>query len=587
VLAAGEPAVVLDSGQPAELVLGDGVTAMADLRRAVWGDDARLALAATATQPGDLGTAAAADATDYASATSVAINALDHGIIADGVTNDTPAWQALVNSLEGSGSVITWSGTSLLRGSIFWKRGVSLIGQGWGRSVLAKSTSHAPDAYFSAIHWTAGYSSVAAPFEDLIFADFEVDGSGVLGTGPAIHDKAIFMQHLRRCQFRNLYLHDTVGTALGTDYMRDCQIDGVTVVNAGRGWDGIQGGHAGIGIGAGMSQVENVTITNCHTIDCGHYGIFVEKQVEGSFSSRGAKIIGCTATGTKGSGFADYGCSDTLIMGNSAIGNGTSNNAAYREGITLLQGATGTQVINNIVTDNIGDGIGLKTTAGNDLTISGNQCHRNGRRGIASSAGIAFKSHSFTGNECSLNQFDGLLFNGQQDDLTVIGNRAWNNGQSPTATANGADTGIAFGGIFNGLLVGGNRCHDNQTVKSQGYGIGALSGTYTGCRIGDNNLTGNRVKGLNIAAGPLAAIELGDNTGALTTKTGSAIIADGASTVLVTHSLIATPTNVQLTPASSATVWVTTPTSTDFTVNRTGTTGALTVYWTAQIGTSA
>ncbi len=68
VLAAGEPAVVLDSGQPAELVLGDGVTEMADLRRAVWGDDARLAAAATATQPGDLGTAAAADAEDFATA---------------------------------------------------------------------------------------------------------------------------------------------------------------------------------------------------------------------------------------------------------------------------------------------------------------------------------------------------------------------------------------------------------------------------------------------------------------------------------------------------------------------------------------
>jgi hypothetical protein len=68
VLAAGEPAVVLDSGQPAELVLGDGVTAMADLRAAVWDDDARLALAATATQPGDLGTAAAADVGDFAAA---------------------------------------------------------------------------------------------------------------------------------------------------------------------------------------------------------------------------------------------------------------------------------------------------------------------------------------------------------------------------------------------------------------------------------------------------------------------------------------------------------------------------------------
>ena len=68
ILAAGEPAVVLDSGQPAELVLGDGVTAMADLRAAVWDDDARLTLAGTATQPGDLGTAAAADASDFATA---------------------------------------------------------------------------------------------------------------------------------------------------------------------------------------------------------------------------------------------------------------------------------------------------------------------------------------------------------------------------------------------------------------------------------------------------------------------------------------------------------------------------------------
>lgn len=66
ILAAGEPAVVLDSGQPAELVLGDGVTAMADLRAAVWDDDARLAAAATATQPGDFGTAAAADVADLA-----------------------------------------------------------------------------------------------------------------------------------------------------------------------------------------------------------------------------------------------------------------------------------------------------------------------------------------------------------------------------------------------------------------------------------------------------------------------------------------------------------------------------------------
>ena len=43
ILAAGEPAVVLDSGQPAELVLGDGVTAMADLPTI--GNPARIPLA--------------------------------------------------------------------------------------------------------------------------------------------------------------------------------------------------------------------------------------------------------------------------------------------------------------------------------------------------------------------------------------------------------------------------------------------------------------------------------------------------------------------------------------------------------------
>ena len=83
ILAAGEPAVVLDSGQPAELVLGDGVTAMADLRAAVWDDDARLAFADTAIQPGDLGTAAASDVGDFATA-------------AQGATADSAAPRSLI-----------------------------------------------------------------------------------------------------------------------------------------------------------------------------------------------------------------------------------------------------------------------------------------------------------------------------------------------------------------------------------------------------------------------------------------------------------------------------------------------------------
>ncbi len=93
ILAAGEPAVVLDSGQPAELVLGDGATAMADLRAAVWDDDARLAAAATATQPGDLGTAAAADVGDF-------------GTAAQGAKADTAVQPAALVDYAGLGSNI-------------------------------------------------------------------------------------------------------------------------------------------------------------------------------------------------------------------------------------------------------------------------------------------------------------------------------------------------------------------------------------------------------------------------------------------------------------------------------------------------
>jgi len=123
ILAAGEPAVVLDSGQPAELVLGDGVTAMADLRAAVWDDDARLALADTATQPGDLGTAAAADVGDFATAaqgtladsatqpgdlgTAAAADAEDFATAEQGAKADTAVQPARLATLRAS-SLQAW-----------------------------------------------------------------------------------------------------------------------------------------------------------------------------------------------------------------------------------------------------------------------------------------------------------------------------------------------------------------------------------------------------------------------------------------------------------------------------------------------
>jgi hypothetical protein len=568
VLLAGEPGFETDSGRQK---IGDGTHTWAQLEYFL----PESALAATI--------AAALEA-------RTVVNALDHGVVADGVTNDAPAWNTLVASLEGTDAVITWAGTSLLRGSIFWKKGVSLIGQGIGRSVLAKSNTHNTSAYFSAINYTPGYPSVASPFDDLVFANFEVDGSGVSFPAGAqwISDKAIFMQHLRRCIFHNLYLHDTVGTALGTDFMRDCIISSVIVERGGRGWDGVTGGHAGIGIGQGMTAEENVTISNCHTKDCGHWGIFVEKQTDPGVIAgkpRGNKIIGCSVTGTKGTGIGDYGCEDTIIMGNSVTGNGVSNLAAYREGIALMQGAEGAQVLNNIVTDNVGDGIGIKTTAGNGSTIAGNKVHRNGRCGIFVQAGTTFKSYKFRDNDLALNGFDGLAFSGAHNDLTIAGNHAYNNGQDPTAAGAGSNFGIAMGGTVDGALVARNRCYDNQSTKTQKAGISVASGTFTNYLMAGNHVTGNiDAKGIyvGVTSPQLLAIRWNDNLGAPNRSGGTATIANGATFATVSHGLIGWPTSVVLTPGGNEAVWVTNIDGTSFRINRAGTTGALTVYYAAR-----
>jgi len=128
ILAAGEPAVVLDSGQPAELVLGDGVTAMADLRAAVWDDDTRLALADTATQPGDLATVATTGA--YANlsgkpalGTAAATASTDYATAAQGAKADTavqpvnyPA-RFLSKVKAGTAVKVTILGDSIYQGS--------------------------------------------------------------------------------------------------------------------------------------------------------------------------------------------------------------------------------------------------------------------------------------------------------------------------------------------------------------------------------------------------------------------------------------------------------------------------------------
>lgn len=501
------------------------------------------------------------------------------GIKADGTTDDAAAWNTLV-AAQSPGTVITFTGRSKLGSAIIWKTGVSLVGQGWGKSVLAPT--HATN-YFSAIQRSsANGASTASPLQDCTFKDFEVDGTGIAGTAANIGAKAIFIQYLRRCQFLNLYLHDTGATALGTDYMPECLIDGVVVERAGRNWDGAAGGHAGIGIGMGAWEHEPVTIVNSHAIDCGHWGIFVEYQSGEAFRSRGARIINCTARGTEGVGIADRGCTETLIQGCHVSDSGI-------DGIQISYGATRGQILDNIVTDSVGTGIKFTTDVGDGWRTAGNKVIDSGARGIYFDGSTAtYSNHVIENNETSGSWYQGILIDtaisaaGLWRNGVVRGNRCFNNGKSGSE----AD-GIKLEADMSGCIVAGNRCYDDQTVKTQTVGIRfSASATYdvTDVQVIDNHLIGNSSAGMTLGAVVRTRVDVRNNAGYITEARGASQINDTGSTVTVLHGLAATPTSVVVTPQTAyEDLWITTIGSSGFIVNRAGTSGARPFLWQAEV----
>ena len=64
-------------------------------------------------------------------------------------------------------------------------------------------------------------------------------------------------------------------------------------------------------------------------------------------------------------------------------------------------------------------------------------------------------------------------------------------------------------------------------------------------------------------------------------SSGTATIADSSTTEVVAHGLAATPVVVIATPGGDERIWITTIGGTNFTVNRSGSTGALVFYWRA------
>lgn len=479
---------------------------------------------------------------------SLVYSAKDHGLKGDNATNDQPALAALVTALgalytaDGKPrSIYCPAGNYLIKdkGTI-WASGVSLIGAGPGVTrFLLSNPGDATNSAPLAIYITSQGASTSAPLTDCTFADFEVDGSGVTVSPYTTGMKALILQYMVRGRFRNLYLHGCGATALGCDFLQDTIIDNVVALNNGRLNNGSQPGGAGIGIGiGGWGAIERTTITNCIAKGNGAHGIFVELQNNAFTPPRGIRIIGCHSEGNK-RGISDWGADGLIVSGCTIIGNTAEGFNISGSGVGTTVGRNGV-VTGCVIDGNATDGV-LIGDGANGYMVANSRISNNTVHGIhygnTTIGAATSKEMSANNNDIFLNGGCGIRVDAVQTDGTINLNRIRNNGLT-TASTTDLRSGFSASVANNSPTIVGNRFWDNQTTKTQTYGLYLTStGTLGSATMQNNNANGNLTGAFNFAGGSSvtgglwnqnAGFTVGATSGAQTTVLDGATYVNGA-----------------------------------------------------------
>lgn len=431
-------------------------------------------------------------------------NARNSGALGDGVTDDAPAINALIQRLsdEGGGTIYLPAGTYMLDSSLLWESNISLLGDGIGRTILKPRKVDADADNFSAIvNKSHTYSD---PVVNCTFREFTIDGEEhVVGTYDS-SAKGIFILYMKDCTFEDLCINNTGATGLGIDFLQNVTISRVRCYNCGRAYvvttnEYVVGG-AGIGVATMGMPVESCVISDCITEGCGNYGIFVEctnqtrlyVDDDGNMATDAQyTIANCQCLNGRNYGIVVKGTHGVVVANNICRGNA-------RDGLAVLvrTGAHSKDVVfsGNISVENGGNGFRIDDSTNNsrDIKITGNYAARNEGSGFKiygdstvknlqindnifadnGECGVyIYDSNGLTdavisGNLVSGNASDGLLLSGDMPSLSVIGNTLRD--QTGRGIAIGAREFTAAG--FRGNVVIGNEGGD-WVVKGYFSGI--------------------------------------------------------------------------------------------------------------------
>ncbi|RKR91142.1 parallel beta helix pectate lyase-like protein [Micromonospora pisi] len=383
-------------------------------------------------------------------------NAREHGLKGDGVTNDQPALQALVDALgeayaaDGRPRVIHCPpGTYSIRDAgTVWRSGISLTGAGIGvtRFVLSNEGNRVdptPLAYFTTVQHGASRDNCIT---DCTFASFEIDGSGVKLARYDYLAKGLGLQYVQRGRFRDLYIHDTAATGLGCDFLQDTTVEAVHVLRCGRLDTGQQMGGAGIGIGVGgWGDSERLTVANCTAVGNGTNGIFLELQKPDWVPPRGIRIVGCHVEDNR-FGISDWGAEGLIVSACTMIGNHEAGFDVSAQGTSGVAGRGGI-VADCVIDANIIDGLSIGNTPGR-YVVRGNRISRNGRYGYCehnlARNPIPGREVVLDGNEIWENGLDGIRIDAGLSDGAIVNNRIRDNGRRSAGGDSGAGEAVSY-----------------------------------------------------------------------------------------------------------------------------------------------
>lgn len=340
---------------------------------------------------------------------------------------------------------------------------------------------------------------------------------------------------------------------------------------------------------------DNVVVLDCIVEVNGRHGIFFD------FGTTGCSVINSRIVSNVGNGVVASGnvlnpgvkISENVFGGN-AIGiqlinqyfNVVSNNTillASSHGIEL-KGASYNNITGNIVNNNTGDGIHITedvvVSTYNNITDNNIRLNANGIYFNATGGGYNNVANNVVINNLAVGI--GIVGSGEN---TILSNQVLGNGLSASPKYGIYLSDGGSGAASNNRIIGNSIVNLNGALQTTGVYNGATASNTT---VTNNNIVATTP--LNVAGGSILTVR--DNQGYITESRGSATIASGATSVVITHGLSVTPTvgAFTLTISGATTndpgdLYITNITSTQATLNcrsNPGASGAL-IFWKASI----